>query len=225
MAAAGANVALVDRNVSRLGALAAKIESMGRRAIICETDISREDAVITMVQDVLEAYGSIEVLVNNAGIVHRTPAEATTYEQWKQTIDVNQTGTFLCGREIGKAMIRRKKGKIINIASINSVVARPNLAAYGASKSAVTQLTRCWALEWAPHNINVNAVAPSFVMTEMTRELFADPEICDRLLERIPLGRIGSIEDISGAVLFLASEASSYITGQTLFVDGGWVIQ
>jgi NAD(P)-dependent dehydrogenase (short-subunit alcohol dehydrogenase family) len=225
MAAAGADVALVDREVSRLQALAAEIESLGPRAIICETDITREDAVIAMVRRVLDAFGSIEVLVNNAGIVHRTPAEETTYEQWRQTIDVNQTGTFLCGREIGKAMIRQKSGKIINMASINSVVARPNLAAYGASKSAVTQLTRCWALEWARHNINVNAVAPSFVMTEMTRKLFSDPEIRRQLLERVPLGRIGSIEDVAGAVLFLASEVSNYITGQTLFVDGGWTIQ
>ena len=225
MAAAGANVILVDRNISRLAALAAEIESLGHRARIFETDITREDAVIAMVEGALDAFGSIEVLVNNAGIVHRMPAEATTYEQWKQTIDVNQTGTFLCGREFGKAMIRQKNGKIINMASINSAVARPNLAAYGASKSAITQLTRCWALEWAPHNINVNAIAPSFVMTEMTRELFENPGVRDQLLERIPLGRIGSIEDIAGAVLFLASEASNYITGQTLFVDGGWTIQ
>lgn len=225
MASAGANVVLVDCNVSRLDDLAAEIESMGSRAIICATDISLEESVSEMVQQALNAFGSIEVLVNNAGVVHRVPAEATTYEQWQQTIDVNLSGTFLCGREIGKAMIHQKKGKIVNIASINSAVARPNLSAYGASKSAVTQLTRCWALEWAPHNINVNAVAPSFVMTEMTRDLFADPDVRKQLLERVPLGRIGTVEDIASAVLFLASEASNYITGHTLFVDGGWVIQ
>jgi NAD(P)-dependent dehydrogenase (short-subunit alcohol dehydrogenase family) len=225
MASAGADVVLVDCNVSRLEALAADIESMGSRAIICPTDIRVEESVSEMFDQALSTFGSIEILVNNAGIVHRVPAETTTYEQWQQTIDVNLSGTFLCGREIGKTMIQQKKGKIVNIASINSAVARPNLSAYGASKSAVTQLTRCWALEWAPHNINVNAVAPSFVMTEMTRDLFADPEVSKQLLERIPLGRLGTVEDIASAVVFLASDASDYITGHTLFVDGGWVIQ
>jgi NAD(P)-dependent dehydrogenase (short-subunit alcohol dehydrogenase family) len=224
-AAAGANVVLVDCNVSRLDVLAAEIESMGCRALICATDITREDSVVEMVQSALSTFGSIEILVNNAGIVHRVAAVETTFDQWQQTIDVNLTGVFLCGREIGTAMIRQKKGKIVNIASINSAVARPNLSAYGASKSAVVQLTRCWALEWASHNINVNAVAPSFVMTEMTRDLFADPDVRKQLLERVPLGRIGTVEDIAAAVLFLASEASNYITGHTLFVDGGWVIQ
>lgn len=225
VAAAGANVVLVDCNVSKLDVLAAEIESMGCRALICATDITREDSVVEMVQNALNTFGSIEILVNNAGIVHRVAAVETTFDQWQRTIDVNLTGVFLCGREIGKAMIRQKKGKIVNIASINSAVARPNLSAYGASKSAVTQLTRCWALEWAAHNINVNAVAPSFVMTEMTRDLFADPDVRKQLLERVPLGRIGTVEDIAAAVLFLASEASNYITGHTLFVDGGWVIQ
>jgi NAD(P)-dependent dehydrogenase (short-subunit alcohol dehydrogenase family) len=225
VAAAGANVVLVDRNTSHLEALSSEIKSMGLGTLICATDITREDSVIEMVQSVLNTFDSIEILVNNAGIAHRVAAVETTFDQWQQTIDVNLTGVFLCGREIGKAMIRQKKGKIVNIASINSAVARPNLSAYGASKSAVTQLTRCWALEWATHNINVNAVAPSFVMTEMTRDLFADPDVRKQLLERVPLGRIGTVEDIAAAVLFLACEASNYITGHTLFVDGGWVIQ
>jgi len=225
VAAAGANVVLVDRNTSHLEALSSEIKSMGLGTLICATDITREDSVIEMVQSALNTFDSIEILVNNAGIAHRVAAVETTFDQWQQTIDVNLTGVFLCGREIGKAMIRQKKGKIVNIASINSAVARPNLSAYGASKSAVTQLTRCWALEWATHNINVNAVAPSFVMTEMTRDLFADPDVRKQLLERVPLGRIGTVEDIAAAVLFLACEASNYITGHTLFVDGGWVIQ
>jgi len=225
VAAAGANVVLVDRNTSHLEALSSEIKSMGLGTLICATDITREDSVIEMVQSVLNTFDSIEILVNNAGIAHRVAAVETTFDQWQQTIDVNLTGVFLCGREIGKAMIRQKKGKIVNIASINSAVARPNLSAYGASKSAVTQLTRCWALEWATHNINVNAVAPSFVMTEMTRDLFADPDVRKQLLERVPLGRIGTVEDIAAAVLFLACETSNYITGHTLFVDGGWVIQ
>ena len=225
LAAAGANVVLVDRNTSHLDDLSSEIKSMGVGTLICGTDIVQEESVVDMAQRALDTFGSIEILVNNAGIVHRVAATETTFDQWRQTIDVNLTGVFLCGREIGKAMISQKKGKIVNIASINSAVARPNLSAYGASKSGLTQLTRCWALEWAPYNINVNAVAPSFVMTEMTRDLFADPDVRKQLLERVPLGRIGTIEDIASAVLFLASEASNYITGHTLFVDGGWVIQ
>ena len=222
---AGSDVVLVDCNDENLNDLSEEIKALDKNALIQKTDITKEDQVIAMVQATLETFGKIDILINNAGIAYRIPATETTLEQWHQTIDVNLTGSFLCGREVGKAMIREKKGKIINIASINCTVARPNLSAYGASKSGVMQLTRCWALEWAPYNINVNAVAPSFVKTEMTAALLQDEKVRNQLISRIPLGRIGTVEDITAAVLFLASEASNYITGHTLFVDGGWIAQ
>ena len=225
LAGAGADVILVDRNDENLDDLAQKIHAEGRKTITQNVDITMEDQVVDMAQTALKTFGRIDILVNNAAIVHRLPAIETTLEQLNQTFSVNLTGTFLCGREIGKAMIHQNEGKIINIASINCAVARPNLAAYGASKAGVMQLTRCWALEWAPYHINVNAVAPSFINTDMMAPVLNDKSARDDLISRIPLGRIGTIEDMAASVLFLASEASDYITGHTLFVDGGWVAQ
>lgn len=225
LAGAGANVVLVDRVSDNFPTLSNEIRALGGEALAVATDITQEDQVMAMVAKAMERFGQIDVLVNNAGIVHRVPAVETTLKHWHQTMSVNLTGTFLCGREVGKAMITKQNGKIVNIASINSAVARPNLSAYGASKAGVMQLTRCWALEWAPFNINVNGVAPSFVETEMNVALFQDEQVRNGLLGNLPLGRIGTVSDVAGAVLFLASEASSYITGHTLFVDGGWTAQ
>ena len=225
LAQAGADLVLADCSDDQLDELSREIGAAGKNALIQKVDISKEEEVIAMTQAALEAFGRIDILVNNAAIAHRIPAVETTLEQLNQTLAVNLTGTFLCGREIGKAMIRQKKGKIINLASINCAVARPNLSAYGASKAGVMQLTRCWALEWAPHNINVNAVAPSFIRTPMMEDYLKDKAVHDQLVSNVPLGRIGTIEDMAAAVLFLASEASDYITGHTLFVDGGWVAQ
>ena len=225
LAHAGADLVLADCSDELLDDLSREIVAAGKKALIQRVDISKEEEVIAMTQAALEAFNRIDILVNNAAIAHRIPAVETTLEQLNQTFAVNLTGTFLCGREIGKAMIRQKKGKIINLASINCAVARPNLSAYGASKAGVMQLTRCWALEWAPHHINVNAVAPSFIRTPMMEDYLKDKAVHDQLVGNVPLGRIGTIEDMAAAVLFLASEASDYITGHTLFVDGGWVAQ
>jgi NAD(P)-dependent dehydrogenase (short-subunit alcohol dehydrogenase family) len=218
-------VVLVDRESDHFSTLSDKINATGAETLAVSTDITQEDQVTAMVAKTIERFGQIDILVNNAGIVHRVPAVETTLEHWQQTMNVNLTGTFLCGREVGKAMIPKQNGKIVNIASINSAVARPNLSAYGASKAGVMQLTRCWALEWAPFHVNVNGVAPSFVETEMTTALFQDEQVRKQLLANLPLGRIGTVRDVAGAVLFLASEAASYITGHTLFVDGGWTVQ
>jgi gluconate 5-dehydrogenase len=225
LAGAGSHVVLVDRVSGNFASLSNEINAVGGEALAVSTDITREDQVVAMVAKTMERFGRIDILVNNAGIVHRVPAVETTLEHWQQTMSVNLTGTFLCGREVGKSMIPKRSGKIVNIVSINSSVARPNLSAYGASKAGVMQLTRCWALEWAPFKINVNGVAPSFVETEMTTALFQDEQVRNRLLGNLPLGRIGTARDVAGAVLFLASEAASYITGHTLFVDGGWTVQ
>jgi len=221
----GSSVVLVDKNSQNLDGIAAEIESMQRKTLIQEVDVSREEQVKSMVQNTLEALGGIDILVNNAGIFCRVPSEETTIEQWNHVMGVNLTGTFLCGREVGNVLIRQKKGKIVNMASVNSAVARPNLSAYGASKAGIMQLTRCWALEWAPHNINVNAVAPSFVETEAMAEFLKSEDVQNYLFERLPLRRYGTVDDIVSAVLFLVSDASDYITGHTLFVDGGWTVQ
>ena len=225
LAVAGADVVLVDLMDDNLDKIAEQIKLLGRRAMTHQADITVETMVCSMVQEVVAELGRIDILINCAGVAHRVPALETTLDVWQETINVNLQGVFLCGREVGRQMVRQDSGAIVNIASINCAVARPNLSAYGASKAGVMQLTRCWALEWAPHNIRVNAVAPSFLKTEMTENLFNDPAVYRRLVENTPLQRIGTIEDIAAPVIFLASKGANYITGQTLFADGGWTIQ
>ena len=225
IAQAGADVALVDITIGNLDEIAEQVRRSGRNALKHQADITVETEVFSMVQKVVAELGRIDILINCAGVAHRVPAHETTLDVWQETINVNLQGVFLCGREVGRQMIRQNSGAIVNIASINCAVARPNLSAYGASKAGVMQLTRCWALEWAPYNIRVNAVAPSFLKTEMTENLFNDPAVFRRLVDSTPLQRIGTIDDIAAPVIFLASEGASYITGQTLFADGGWTIQ
>lgn len=220
----GADVVLVDKYSNNLASVAKEVELNGREAMIKVVDITVEEQVSEMVEEVVAKFGRIDILVNCAGVAHRLAAEETTLAQWQQTMDVNLQGVFLCGREVGRQMIAQKGGAIVNVTSINCAVARPNLSAYGASKAGVMQLTRCWALEWAPHNIRVNAVAPSFLKTEMTEKLFSDPDVLQSLLSALPLNRIGTIKEITAPIIFLASRAANYITGQTLFADGGWTI-
>lgn len=224
-AEAGSNVVLVDQNTENFENIGSQIKGMGKDVLTFEANITQEEQVVSMVERTVEAFGRIDILVNNAAMVYRVPAEDTTLEQWTHTMAVNLTGTFLCGREVGKMMIRQEKGKIVNMASINSAVVRHNLSAYGASKAGVMHLTRCWAVEWAKHNINVNAVAPSFVETEAMSNVLNDETVKSYLLDRLPIRRFGTVEDVTSAVLYLVSEASNYVTGHTLFVDGGWVAQ
>lgn len=225
LAKVGSSVVLADQETHNLESMATEIRAMQGKSLVQKVDITQEEEVKSMVQNTLDAFDRIDILVNNAGTVCRVPAEETTLEQWNHVIGVNLTGTFLCGREVGKVMIQQKRGKIVNIASINSAVARPNLSAYGSSKAGVMQLTKCWAIEWAQHNINVNAVGPSFVETEMMAEFLKKEDVRNYLLERLPLKRFGTVTDVATAVIFLVSDASDYITGHTLFVDGGWIAQ
>ena len=225
LAEAGASIVLADQNIQGMKGTTSEIDKLNSTALVQQVDIAQESQVIAMVKKTFDTFGRIDILVNNAGVACRVPAEETTLEQWKQMLDVNLTGTFLCGREIGKVMIQQKAGKIVNLVSINAAVARPNLSAYAASKAGVMQLTKCWAFEWADHNINVNAIGPSFVETEMSADYLKQEAVRNYLFERLPLKRFGKVEDVSSAVLFLVSEASDYITGHTLFVDGGWIVQ
>jgi 2-deoxy-D-gluconate 3-dehydrogenase len=164
-------------------------------------------------------------LVNNAGVVLRKPAEEITEEEWDKVIDINLKGTFLCAQTVGKAMIQRGDGgRIINIASIMGGVALPPRAAYCASKGGIIALTKDLAAEWAKYRVTVNTISPGWTVTEMTQAYFSQEEVRRFLLERIPLNRLGKPEDIANLAVFLASEYSEYITGQAIFVDGGWTI-
>jgi NAD(P)-dependent dehydrogenase (short-subunit alcohol dehydrogenase family) len=178
-----------------------------------------------MVEITIRELGGIHVLVNNAGIILRKPAEEMAEEEWDRVIDINLKGSFLCSQAAARAMMQAGQGgRIINISSIMGGVSLPPRAAYCASKGGVVALTKDLAAEWAKHAITVNAVAPGWTVTEMTQSYFSQEPVRRFVLERIPLNRLGKPEDIAHAAVFLASEYSDYITGQTIYVDGGWTI-
>jgi NAD(P)-dependent dehydrogenase (short-subunit alcohol dehydrogenase family) len=170
----------------------------------------------------VERFGRIDILVNSAGIVSLKPTIEFPLEEWRRIIAVNLEGAFLCCKEVGKAMLRQERGKIINMSSVRGLQGRANDPAYPASKGAINLLTKSLAIEWAAKGINVNAIAPTFIRTDLNAFMLDDPPTRDWVLSRIPMGRVGQIWDLFGAAVFLASPASDFITGQTLYVDGGW---
>lgn len=223
LAEAGADLVLVSRGMSELQSTAREITQLGRRALTFSADISHLSQINAMVEKALSEFGRIDILVNNAGTTVRMPADSLTEEAWDKVMDLNIKSAFFCAQAVGKAMIKQRAGKIINIASLLTVIGVPNAAAYGASKAAIAQLTKTLAVEWAKYNINVNAIGPGYFRTDLTRPLQDDKERSAWILSRIPMGRWGNPDDLKGIVVFLASEASNYMTGQTVFVDGGWL--
>ena len=224
LAEIGINVVIAARRYERLVKVAEDISSRYNvRVIPVKADVSEEEQVVNMVKTAIEKFGSLEILVNNAGIASLSPSVDMSLEEWKKVIDVNLTGVFLCARTAAREMIKKKYGKIVNIASIYGAVGDiyPT-APYYASKGAVINLTRALAIEWAPHKINVNAIAPGFFPSEMTTSLFQDEKALKYILSRTALGRTGEPLDLKAALIYLASPASEYLTGQTIFVDGGW---
>jgi gluconate 5-dehydrogenase len=224
LAECGANVVLAARRLDRLEKVADDLTKRFKiKAIPVKTDVSLEPDVATMVKTALRELGSLEILINNAGIASMNPSVDMTLEEWKKVIDVNLTGVFLCARTAAREMIKNNYGKIVNIASIYGAVGDIfHAAPYYASKGAVINLTRAFAIEWAPYKINVNAIAPGFFPSEMTEQVFKDENALKHILSRTPLGRTGEPNDLKAALLYLASPASNYVTGQTIFVDGGW---
>jgi NAD(P)-dependent dehydrogenase (short-subunit alcohol dehydrogenase family) len=225
LAEAGADVVCADLNLAGARDTVGAIEAMGRSALAVEVNVTDEAAVVAMVQTTLDRFGRLDIIVNNAGIGITGPPEEMTLADWQKSIDVNLTGVFLCAREAAKVMIAAGNGgRIINIASIlGAVASMPGPAtAYAASKGGVINLTRDLAVHWASHGIRVNAIAPAYFPSAMTGNAFAVPEIVAELDRRTPLGRTGMLEELKGPIVFLASDASNYVTGHTLFVDGGW---
>jgi NAD(P)-dependent dehydrogenase (short-subunit alcohol dehydrogenase family) len=224
LAEIGINVVIAARRYEKLVKVAEDISSKyDVRVLPVKTDVSQEEQVINLVKTTIEKFGSLEILVNNAGIASLSPSVDMSLKEWKKVIDVNLTGVFLCARTAAREMIKKKYGKIVNIASIYGAVGDifPT-APYYASKGAVINLTRALAIEWAPHKINVNAIAPGFFPSEMTTSLFQDEKALKYILSRTALGRTGEPLDLKAALIYLASPASDYLTGQTIFVDGGW---
>lgn len=220
---AGGNVILVSRNAAALEKVAGEIRSTGRKADVIEADVGRPQERGMIVERVTGAYGRLDVLVNNAGMNIRMPSEDYTEEAWDNVINVNLKAAFFLCQAAARVMIKQGKGKIINTASLTSFIGISHIPAYVASKGAINQLTKSLGVEWTKYNINVNAIAPGYIITEMTQPLKDDPKRRSVIESRIPMNRWGVPEDLAGAAVFLASEASDYITGQTIIVDGGWM--
>lgn len=225
LARQGADVAINYRsNTQEAEAAVAEITKMGREAFSVQADVSNKASVAKMFEEIKTKWGKLDILVNNAGILQFAPFEQLTEEQWDQVLDVNLKGQFLCSQEAIKLM--GQGAKIINIASIASGgvgVGFSQIAHYTASKGGVVALTENMALELGPKGINVNAIAPGVIETDMTKEMLADEKMMAGLLARVPKGRVGKPEDIGAAAAFLASDETDYITGTVLYVDGGWL--
>lgn len=224
LAEVGANLVIAARRYEKLAEVAENLSGRYHVKVIpVKTDVSQENQVVNMVKTAIDNFGSVEILVNNAGIASLSPSVNMSIEEWKKVIDVNLTGVFMCARTAAREMIKKKYGKIVNIASIYGTVGDIFPAApYYASKAAVVNLTRAFAIEWAPYKINVNAIAPGFFPSEMTEPVFKDENALKHILSRTPLGRTGEPQDLKSALIYLVCPASDYVTGQTIFVDGGW---
>lgn len=223
-ARAGAHVALAGRNPQTLAEVAAEVGAAGREALACPMDVRSVAAVKAMVDQVVGRFGRLDILVNNAGIISRASSIDETEEAWDAVMQTNVKGLFFACQAAAAHMIPRRRGAIINLASVHGLVSAPERAAYSASKGAAIAITRTLAVEWAPHNIRVNAIAPGFTRTPTRGATLGDPVRLQALMARYPLGRIASPDDMVGAALFLASDASGFVTGQTIVVDGGYTI-
>jgi NAD(P)-dependent dehydrogenase (short-subunit alcohol dehydrogenase family) len=221
LARAGADLVLTSRDRGSLAAFEREIASIGRRAASVELDVRDQASIDRAVRDAVAAFGKLDILVNNAGCNVRKPALEVTWEDWNLVLDTNLRGTFFVAQAVARHMIERGYGRIINVGSVTSVFGYAGLAPYGASRGGVRQLTMSLADDWGPHGVTVNCLAPGWFRTEQNKVLYEDPEWVEYLVERIPVKRPGEPHDLDGAVVFLASEASRYMTGQTLLVDGG----
>lgn len=222
-AAAGADLILVGRDAAKLEALAATVRAQGRRAVALSADVTDRASVVAMADRAAQAFGRIDILLNNAGVTSPKDMFSLTEADWHAVMDTSATGTFLCTQAIAPTMIAARSGRIINMGSILSLRGMARRVAYAAAKGAVANLTRALAFELGPHGITVNALGPTVIETDLNRELIAtQPELYRAVLDRTPMGRLGRQDDLAGALLFLASPAAGYITGQVLCVDGGY---
>lgn len=224
LAKAGADLALCARSREELEKGTTEAASHQVQAKAYRMDVLDRASVREAVSSILRDFGKIDILVNNAGVNVRKPVTELGEEEWDLVLDTNLKGYFLVAQAVAPHMIERGRGKIINISSIMGTVALDNLVAYASSKGGVVQMTKVMAIEWAKHNINVNAIGPTYFETPLVASLRSDPDRFRFINERTPMGRWGQPEELEGTVVFLASRASDFITGQTIYVDGGWTI-
>lgn len=226
LASAGADVVVTSRHGDEAQATASRIASTyGRRALAMQSDVTKAAEVKAMVEETIGQLGHIDILVNSAGINIRKPTLEISEDEWRQVMDTNLTGPFLATQAVGHHMLERGWGRVINLGSIQSVIAQPGRPAYNSSKGGLLQFTRTVALEWAQAGVTVNAICPGPFDTPLNRPLRNNPEVYKTFLTKIPMGRWGDVSEIGGAAIFLASDASSFVTGSALFVDGGWTAQ
>jgi 3-oxoacyl-[acyl-carrier protein] reductase len=223
LARAGANIVVADLNLDGADGIAREVEALGRKSLAIATDVCNSEQVEAMVQKTVEVFGAIDILVNNAGgPKHMVPIMEMTESDWDDTVDVNLKSVFLCSQAAARRMTERKKGNIVNIASVSAFVAFPLCVPYGASKAGVINFTQSMGHILGPHNIRVNAVAPGSIDTGSRKSFFEQhPELEHFHPESVPLRRLGTAEDVAWAVLFLASDASAYVNGQVISIDGG----
>ncbi len=221
LAKAGADLILTSRRKDDLLPFVAEIESLGRKATPLALDVRNQESILAMAEEAESAVGQVHILVNNAGCNVRKPAFEVTWDDWNLILETNLRGSFFVAQQIAKRMATRGYGRIINIGSVTSVAGYAGLAPYGASRGGIRQLTMSLAADWGKHGITVNCLAPGWFQTSQNRVMYENPGWVDYLIERIPLNRPGAPNDLDGAVVFLASESSRYMTGQTLLIDGG----
>ena len=220
----GARLALVDVDQTKAEAVAAEVSALPGEAMAVKTDVTDAGAVDAMVARVLENFGRIDILFDNAGRGINKPAVDVSCDDWDKVIELNLTGMFLCAQAVGKVMINQGGGKIVITASVSAALGHPNAVSYAASKHGVVGMMKVLANEWAAHNINVNAIGPGITSTPMTELVFTDKQRHDKLAQLVPMGRLATTDDLVGATVFLASRASDYITGQIIYIDGGRLV-
>ena len=224
LAEVGADIVGVSASLEKSNsAIEKKIKALGRKFTAYQCDFSNRDSLYQFINTLKRNHPVIDVLINNAGTIRRAPAVEHSDEYWDKVIEINQNAQFILTREIGKGMIKRESGKIVFIASLLTFQGGITVPGYAASKGAIGQMTMAFANEWASKGINVNAIAPGYISTDNTTALREDPIRSEQILGRIPVGRWGNPDDFKGPAVFLCSEASSYVHGTTLLVDGGWM--
>jgi len=220
---AGANVVIAGRSNKSLNSMVQQLEKYSDFILPCVVDVSDAKQVKSMVKSVIDRFGKIDILVTAAGVQHREPIGTFNHDDWNRVLEVNLTGTFYCAQAVTKHMIKRKTGRIIMISSLTAKIGIPNIAAYAAGRGGIKQLGKTMAVELASSGITVNCVGPGRFRTKMTEDIFSDESKRKKILNAIPMSRAGVPDDLSGILIFLASDSSSYITGQSIYVDGGWL--